>query len=138
MGGVESAGTVDEGDSVHPWQFRKNSDQVLQQMKDGGGVVKTLAAFVQDLKLSGLYQHGKFPQGMCPAALAAKKVTGYLPAPAEVSVIHAAAQAITASGKRLRFMWLVGGGDGKVMPKGIALASTKQIVLKGHDLEVLS
>ena len=97
---------------------------------DRKNAVTSFAAFVASTNATGVYQHGKFPAGHALDKLTCKKTVGYVPGREEVGVASAVMAAIVAS-SNASILWVVTAAEGKVVPVGLALTCSKQLVVAG-------
>lgn len=128
-----TAGRLDEppaGVQTKLFIFKKPAELVVVAA-GSGHEVRTLASLIQG-SVDSVYQHGKFPKGSVPAVLTCKKVFGYLPTPTEVGAVPAIVGLLKDS-KQASLMWIVAEQNSRIAPCGLALVTTKQLVLKAGE-----
>ena len=104
---------------------------------DGGWLqLTTIAAYVAAHNITQIYQHGKFPAGHSLNSLVCKKQVCYVPADSEASSIPAViAAAVGAS--NCKVLWVMAKVDDKLAPVGLALVTSKQLVVPGNGVAAL-
>jgi hypothetical protein len=96
----------------------------------------TVAAYVAAHSITQIYQHGKFPVGSSPNTFVCKKQVGYVPAPSEASIVPAVLAAVVGASNS-KVAWVMARVDDKLAPVGIALVTTKQLVVPGNGVMAL-
>ena len=102
----------------------------------GQDSVTSLSAYVSAHALSGVYQHGKLPPGNAPNSLVCKKAVGYVPALSEASIVPAVVMAADGALNN-KVLWVVTKAEDKVAPVGMALVTTKQMIVQGNAVVAL-
>ena len=132
---VWRAGKLEEAaGAVKQFSVAKSSEMIVHIDAGGKNAVSSLATYVQTNGLEGVYQHGKWPKGNVPDKLVVKKAIGYVPSAAELALVPAAVTAATAA-TSVKIMWVVTTAESKVIPVGVALVTTKQLVVPGIGCE---
>ena len=96
----------------------------------------TVAAYVAAHSITQIYQHGKFPVGSSPNTFVCKKQVGYVPAPSEASIVPAVLAAVVGASNS-KVAWVMAKVADKMAPVGIALVTTKQLVVPGNGVMAL-
>jgi hypothetical protein len=96
----------------------------------------TVAAYVAAHSITQIYQHGKFPVGSSPNTFVCKKQVGYVPAPSEASIVPAVLAAVVGASNS-KVAWVMARVGDKMAPVGIALVTTKQLVVPGNGVMAL-
>lgn len=96
----------------------------------------TVAAYVAAHSITQIYQHGKFPAGSSPNTFVCKKQVGYVPAPSEASIVPAVLAAVVGASNS-KVAWVMAKVADKMAPVGIALVTTKQLVVPGNGVMAL-
>ena len=121
-------GVVEVKDSEHmEFSFKKGSELVIDSSKMQ---VTTLANMIKEHGVTQLFAHAPFAKGACPTAFAVKKKMGFVPKEREAFArLRKAIQGATKSS----MLWVVQIKEGKIVPKSLALVSTKAITVKDSD-----
>jgi hypothetical protein len=129
------AGVVDaapiSGGPMHNFKFAKPKDLVLQL---GSKSEKTITSIGDVIKASGadkLFGHAPFTKGVPPPSFAVKKEMTFQPKEqSDQSAIQAAMKAT-----KVNLLWVVAvDATNKICPKGLAIVTAGQLVLKvGED-----
>jgi hypothetical protein len=129
------AGVVDaaptSGGPMHNFKFAKPKDLVLQL---GSKSEKTITTIGDVIKASGadkLFGHAPFTKGVPPPSFAVKKEMTFQPKEqADQLAIQAAMKAT-----KINLLWVVAvDATNKVFPKGLAIVTAAQLMLKpGED-----
>ena len=82
--------------------------------------------------MDAMYLHGKFPKGVPPQTLVAKKPCVYVPTREQAGALLAAHRAV-ATATRAELLWVVVESGGKLAPTGLALVTTKQITIQAKQ-----
>ena len=126
---------VEGATAVKQFVLAKASDLVVTG-DAGKAQMTTIAAYVAAHSITQIYQHGKFPAGNSPNTFVCKKQVGYVPASSEASIIPAVIAAV-AGASNAKVLWVVARVDNKLAPVGIALVTTKQLVVPGNGFMAL-
>ena len=126
--------------SAHPFHFKSNQALVALHSPDGF-VVKTLKEAVKETNATHLYKHNKFAQkGLAPANIVATKKAGFFPGDSCREEFLAIRDAVAGSKNSLaQLVWTLKfeSSAGRLVPDGLALINTKQVIVKtdvGSDL----
>lgn len=106
----------------------KKASELLVMPKGTKFEVGSVSHFVAATNTAGLYLHGKFAAGKCPGTFAAKKIVGYVPAASESAAVLATVSGVGQSASA-KIMWIVVSSDDKLVPNGLALVVTKQLLV---------
>lgn len=110
--------------------FKKASELVVMPKSDKFDV-GSISHFVETTQAAALYQHGKFAAGKSPTSFAVKQKSGYVPAASESAPLLATVKGVGSS-TTAKMLWVLTLSDGgKLVPHGLALVVTKQIVIGG-------
>ena len=126
---------VEGASAVKQFVVAKASELVVTV--DGGQAqLTTIAAYVAAHNITQIYQHGKFPAGHSPSSLACKKQVGDVPGDSEASIIPAVIAA-AAGASNCKVHWVMAKVDDKLAPVGLALVTSKQLVVPGNGVAAL-
>jgi len=136
-----SKGSVDDspGGMNFPFSFQKPSEVVLTPAKAGSGYdTVTLKDVIKDTSAAALYQHGSFTKAVAPPTFVCKKVMNYNPHAEEKAACAVLGEgAAKGAWSDVVLRWVVAAQGGKIMPIGMALVCSKQIVLQAEQIKVL-
>ena len=126
---------VEEASAVKQFVVKKASELVVT-IDGGKAQMITIAAYVAAHNITQIYQHGKFPVGSSPNTFVCKKQVGYVPAPSEASIVPAVLAAVVGASNS-KVAWVMAKVADKMAPVGIALVTTKQLVVPGNGVMAL-
>ena len=126
---------VEEASAVKQFVVKKASELVVT-IDGGKAQMITIAAYVAAHNITQIYQHGKFPAGHSPSALVCKKLVGYVPTESEASIIPAVIAA-AAGASNCKVLWVMAKVEDKLAPVGLALVTTKQLLVPGNGVVAL-
>ena len=88
--------------------------------------VVSLGAYIKQAGAEGLYQHSKFAKGVAPSGFVPKKPSAYTHSDDSCEKVWA-----SVKGKgEYQMLWFVRLEGGKILPNGVALVNSKQIIAK--------
>ena len=94
--------------------------------------VTTLSDVITSGGADELFGHASFTKGAPPASFMLKTEMLYHPVPLETILFQ-----VCKASQKVSLTWAVTCGNGKITPKGIAIAPSGQITLKpGHDFSL--
>ena len=119
--------------SAHPYQFKSNNALVALHSPDGF-VVKTVKDAVKETNACQLYKHAKFTQkGVAPSNIVVTKKTGFFPEDIFREEFFAIRDAVAGDPNSLvQLVWTLKLDEkaSRLVPEGLALITTKQIIVK--------
>ena len=130
--------TPEDGISTaHPFTFKATNALVALLSCDSWSV-KTLKDIINDTGATGLYKHPNFDKaGQAPKTLTAKKQCGFFADDSireeflQIRDAMANLQAANVQAPRLNILWVLKLGEHRrLVPAGLALVNTKQIIVK--------
>ena len=109
---------------------------MVQSSKSDISAIKSLDAWVSELKIKKLVPYDEFAAGYCPSNLPAKEGLGFVAAEKDMKAVLKACGGLG----QLKVQWAFKHNtkDSSLMPYGVVLTTSKQIIIPGGGRATLS